>query len=251
MSSIQLLIVEDDFFVAEEIEASIQTIGFTVSARVDNGNDAIQSASDNLPDLAIMDIHIKGDKDGVETGRILGEKYNIPIIYLTDKSDAHTFERAKSTFPHAFISKPINALELKRSIELALNKAEEASAAHKQTTQVPEPDNKRFMIKDKGVLHAISPNEIEWLKADGSYCELKTTEKKITFSKAMKAILESLSEESYCRNHLMRIGKSSTVNIEKIDRIEGNKVIIGEEQLSIGPNYREDLLARFQAVSVK
>jgi hypothetical protein len=62
----------------------------------------------------------------------------------------------------------------------------------------------------------------------------------------MGKVLEILDKNEYFQKHLMRIGKSSSVNIEKIDKISFNKVIIKGEEFPIGKNYREALLNNFQ-----
>jgi len=243
MTSIQLLIVEDDFFVAQEIQACIEILGFQVSAKVDNGKDAIQQVIKNKPDLAIMDIRIKGEMDGIETAAQLGRDYGIPIIYMTDQTDSATYEKAKSTSPHAFLAKPVTAVTLQRSIELALLKAISGKDKNLENGVV---FNKRFVIKDNGILHIINPEEIEWLRAARSYCEMKLESKKITFTSSMKSILNSLYRNDYCKSAIFRIGRSTSVNIEKIDQIKGNKVVIKDEEFSIGNGKREPLMNKFQ-----
>uniref|UniRef100_UPI0040478FBF response regulator n=1 Tax=Mariniflexile sp. TaxID=1979402 RepID=UPI0040478FBF len=69
-------------------------------------------------DILLLDINLKGKIDGIETAQIMQKTYNIPIIYLTANADEAHFNRAKSTNPYAFISKPFKKLDLERAIEI-------------------------------------------------------------------------------------------------------------------------------------
>lgn len=245
MPTIQLLIVEDDFFVAEEIQNSIEQLGFAVSARVDNGKDAIQQVIKHLPDLAIMDIRIKGEMDGIETASQLAKDYNIPIIYLTDQSDKETYERAKITSPHAFLTKPITPVALQRSIELAITqvyKDQKVKERQQKDLKTGKVFNKHYMLKDRDGLHAIHLEEIKYLIADKQYCFLYAGTKKWHVSRSMGKVLESLHQAEYCRDHILRISKSTCINLKKISRISGNKVIVEEQSFSIGKEGYHDAL---------
>ncbi len=71
-------------------------------------------------DIVLLDIHLKGKIDGIETAKQIQQQSNVPIIYLTANADEATFNRAKTTRPAAFISKPFKQLDLQRAIELAI-----------------------------------------------------------------------------------------------------------------------------------
>ncbi len=247
MSSIQLLIVEDDFFVAEDIQNSIEALGFEVSARVDNGKAAIQEVIKNPPDLAIMDIRIKGEMDGIETASQLARDYGIPIIYLTDQSDQETYERAKTTSPHAFLAKPFTPIALQRSIELAITqvyKDQKLKEREQEDLKTGKVLNKHYMLKDRDGLHAINLKEIKYLLADKQYCYLYAGDKKWHISRPMGKVLESLHRADYCQNNILRISKSTCVNLEKISQITGNQVLVENESFSIGKEGYYDALYR-------
>jgi len=249
MAAIQLLVVEDDFLAAENICAQIKKIGFEVTAVVDNGKEAIQQVIKNQPDLAIMDIRIKGEMDGIETAAQLASNYDIPIIYLTDQSDKETYERAKDTHPHAFLSKPVTALALQRSIELAIiHVFKEQKEKGDELLKGGKVFHKHFMLKEGNSLYSIKLEDIEWLKADGSYCELKTKESKWTISRSMGTVLENLQQTTFCKNNIIRISRSVSVNIKKVESISGNKVLVAGEEFTFGDTYRDLLFEHIQTV---
>ena len=97
--SAKILIVEDERITAEDLRDILTDLGYTVTGSVASGAEAIARAEENTPDLALMDIRIKGDMDGTETARVLRERFNIPVIYLTAHADSSTVARAKIAEP--------------------------------------------------------------------------------------------------------------------------------------------------------
>src|SRR5260370_14990046 len=118
----RILIVEDERITAEDLRDILTNLDYSVVASVSNGADAIALAEETQPDLALMDIEIKGAMDGAETARILRERFNIPVIFLTAHADAGTVSRAKSAAPLGYIVKPFQEGELHASIAIALHK---------------------------------------------------------------------------------------------------------------------------------
>lgn len=117
-----ILVVEDEYIVALDIQNSLEKFGYTVSAISDSGDNAIQMASEIQPDLVLMDIHLEGDIDGIEAAEIIREHLNIPVVYLTAYADDATLNRAKSTEPLGYLLKPFSEQELKTTIAIALHR---------------------------------------------------------------------------------------------------------------------------------
>jgi diguanylate cyclase (GGDEF)-like protein/PAS domain S-box-containing protein len=122
MAETKILVVEDSSIVAIDIKRSLQKLGYNVVATAASAEEAIAKVVENEPELILMDIRLKGDTDGVDTARIIKDKYDIPIIYLTAYSDEETLERAKLTEPFGYIIKPFEERELQTAIEMALYK---------------------------------------------------------------------------------------------------------------------------------
>jgi len=118
----RILIVEDERITAEDLRDILTSLGYTVSASVASGAEAIAAAEETHSDLALMDIQIRGSIDGAETARILRERFNIPVIFLTAHADYETVSRAKFAEPLGYIIKPFQEGELHASIEIALHK---------------------------------------------------------------------------------------------------------------------------------
>jgi PAS domain S-box-containing protein len=116
------LIVEDERITAEDLAEVLKDLGYQVSAIVSSGEEAIRETEKSRPDLVLMDIRIKGEMDGTETARILRERFDVPVVYLTAHADRDTLDRAKHSRPLGYIVKPFHEAELHASVEMALYK---------------------------------------------------------------------------------------------------------------------------------
>ena len=122
MANAQILIVEDEGIIAADTKDTLEKLGYTVSAVVSSGKEAVQKASETTPDLVLMDIVLKGDMDGIEAAKQIRNCFSIPVVYLTACADDNTLQRAKISEPYGYVLKPLDARELHISIEIALYK---------------------------------------------------------------------------------------------------------------------------------
>jgi len=114
---LNILILEDEWFNAQYIKKSLESLGHNVVSTIDNAKDTIQCVQEFNIDLAFFDINVNGSMDGIECAKIINEHYNIPIIYLSAYNDNQTMEEIKLTNSYGFIKKPFDSEDIK----LALN----------------------------------------------------------------------------------------------------------------------------------
>jgi len=123
-SKIQVLVVEDEYILAINLQETLESIGYVVVDIADSGEAAIEKANELRPNLILMDIRLRGEIDGIEAAEKIWNQLNIPIIYVTGHSDKSTVERATLTFPFGYILKPVREQELYVAIQTALNRYE-------------------------------------------------------------------------------------------------------------------------------
>jgi len=116
------LIVEDEALIAEELRERLLRLGFSIIATVDSAEEGVAIATRERPDLVLMDIRLRGEKDGVEAAREIRQQVDVPIVYLTAYSDRLTVDRAKQTEHDGFILKPFLRRELQPTIEVAMRR---------------------------------------------------------------------------------------------------------------------------------
>jgi PAS domain S-box-containing protein len=117
-----VFIVEDELIEAEDLRQTLEKQGYAVAAIARSGESALETLRNNHPDLVLMDIHLAGDMDGVDTADRIRTLYNIPVIFLTAHADENTLERAKITEPYGYVLKPFDERELHSAIEMGLYK---------------------------------------------------------------------------------------------------------------------------------
>ena len=116
------MIVEDEAIIAMELRETLEHLGYSVVGNELRGEDAILAAGKLRPDVVLMDIHLKGDMDGIEASDRIARRYDIPVIYTTAHSDRETLSRAIRTQPYGYIVKPFNEHDLYSNIEMAMHK---------------------------------------------------------------------------------------------------------------------------------
>ena len=117
-----ILIVEDERIVARDLQETLLNLGYDAFAVASSAEEAIAKAAEKCPDLVLMDVRIKGQRDGIETAQILRERFEVPVVYLTAHSDDATLERAAKTEPFGYLLKPVNPAELRSAIEVSVYK---------------------------------------------------------------------------------------------------------------------------------
>lgn len=126
---LNVLIVEDEVIVSEELEMRLEDLGHNVVGQAISGEEAIEIAKKNHPDLVLMDMRLKGKLDGAQTAVILANDAHdwIPTVFVT----AYPESTIPRKFPHSIVlRKPFSSAELLRAIESVLVVKEE-----------PEPTN--------------------------------------------------------------------------------------------------------------
>lgn len=154
MKQKRVLIVEDEFIIAFELQSMIQKLGYEVISIVDSGQKAIEMVETERPDIILMDIRIKGDLDGIDTAGIIKSKFNAPIIFSSAYLDEDKFERAKITLPYGYILKPVQERDLKITLEMALH-VSDIDAKRRYAEQKLKESEERF--------RTVVENAQEWI----------------------------------------------------------------------------------------
>ncbi|MDO9206796.1 MAG: EAL domain-containing protein [Sulfuricurvum sp.] len=124
MKQKKILIVEDEGIVALDLQDRLEYLGYEVCDIADTAKNALKMAAKHSPDLVLMDIVLKGERDGISAARQIHDLFGIPVVFLTAYADEKTLARAKLSNPHGYIVKPFNAQMLRSNIEMALHRHE-------------------------------------------------------------------------------------------------------------------------------
>ena len=228
--------------IAANISLHLTNLGYEVTGIFGRGEEAIASVKHNRPDIALMDIQLKGPLDGIETAKRLQAEFQVPIIYLTANADEEHFKRAKSTNPSAFISKPFKKLDLQHAIELTkerLQPVEEEEESPLCNSPYVQSDS-IFVRKNEKMIKILIKN-IYYFEADRNYCKVHAKGRECLMVMTLKEINEKLPPE-----HFLRIHRSYIVNLSHVDEVAGSHVVIGKKAIPMSKSLRQELLNRLQ-----
>ncbi len=119
-TSSRILVVEDDFLLSTDLAQKLADMGCEVVATAYSGDEAVSLAKELQPDLALMDIRLRDDFDGIAAAEKIKAECRIPIIFLSAHADESTLKRAARSGAFGHLTKPVRAEELKSTITLAL-----------------------------------------------------------------------------------------------------------------------------------
>ena len=239
---VKIFIVEDEMIIAANISLQLQTLGYEVTGIVPRGEEVLAHIKDNVPDIILMDVQLKGKLNGIETVKLIQTKYNIPIIYLTANTDDFHFNQAKITKPAAFISKPFKNLDLQRAIELTVNERTAKEEIRKTTNPYLLDDC--VFVKDHDKMVKIAIKKIYYIEADRNYCRIFSKDKEFLIVSTLKDINEKTSRKA----HFLRVHRSYIVNLSKIEEISGSHLIVSKKVIPFSKTFREALLHRLQTI---
>jgi two-component system, cell cycle sensor histidine kinase and response regulator CckA len=117
-----ILIVEDEQLVVLDLEETLRGMNCEVIGVASSWEEAMRAASQRKPDVALLDIRIRGRHDGIETAKMLRDKFQVPVVFLTAHADDETVMRAARAEPYGYIVKPFNPQSLRSAVEVALHK---------------------------------------------------------------------------------------------------------------------------------
>lgn len=246
---VSILIVEDEGIVAIGLEEFLLEENYSIAGVADNGQEALDIVKTKPVDLVLLDIHLKGNWDGIETARQINSLVDIPIIYLTAFSDREITERAKQTLPAAYLTKPYQPANLRLAIELALQQfsLRKAPPAKKETesakTGTPESIlsfNDAIFVKQQYKFIKVGLASICYLEANNNHTHIFTADKKYTLRNTLQQVLERLNNTQFIRVH-----RSYAVNINQVTSFNETLVVVGEEEVPVSKNYKDDFLKNF------
>ncbi len=249
----RILIVEDEAILGMDLSLNLQREGYEVLEVIDNGEQALSLYKKQEIDLVLLDIQLKGKLDGIETAEQMTQIKPVPIIYITAQLDEETLDRAKETFPAAYLPKPFNPEGLKIAVDLAIHnfakKREETQAkiatalkekeANSMRETILQIDNHIF-IKQSYQFTKVRLSDILFLESDNNYVNIITHQKKFTLRLTLNGVLERINYTKLLRTH-----RSFAINMEQIESFNDHEVLIGKYTIPLGRNYKDEFLRYF------
>jgi two-component system, response regulator PdtaR len=115
-AALRLLIVEDEFYIALDIEALLAGLGHSTVGIAVSADQAVNICERERPDLVLMDIRLVGTRDGIDAAGEILARFGIRSVFITANTDPHTRHRAAAINPIGFLEKPLAVQSLRAAL---------------------------------------------------------------------------------------------------------------------------------------
>lgn len=236
----KVLIIEDELIIAVDIKDILQARGYEVIGTSKSYAEAVKSLAAELPDICLIDIKIKGDKDGIELAKYISSNYSIPFIFITSHADPRTLESVKSVRPYGYLLKPFEDDEVLVAIEMAISNFEKD---HEKEEDIHHSlfegvlDDCLF-VRQKNLAIKLPFNDIIYIKAESNYCQVVSEKGGYTIRATLKEISQKLPDSSFFRSH-----KSYLINLKRVSAINSIEVHLDKHRLPIGREQQAQLMS--------
>lgn len=157
MAANRIIIVEDDPAIAETVALNLRYVGYEYMLFDDGQKAADYLTSDHSFDLALLDIMLPGI-DGFELFSHM-EKYNIPVIYMTAKTDSASEVKGLRDGAEDYIVKPFEVVTLLVRIEKVLARTGRLNQVYRYQDITLDTENRT--ITKAGVEVDLTPLEFD------------------------------------------------------------------------------------------
>ncbi|RYZ15492.1 MAG: response regulator, partial [Sphingobacteriales bacterium] len=140
----KVLIVEDEFIVANDLRLLLLGAGHKVTGIAVSAEEAQELLQQQKPDIVIVDIVLEGDLSGIDLARKLRAE-NIAFLYLSANSNQEILEQAKATEPYGFLVKPFREQDLLIALDIAWYRH-----THSHEAKLRQEDSLRKRLTDIG-----------------------------------------------------------------------------------------------------
>lgn len=114
---LRVLIVEDEFFIALDLQTITEAEGHVVLAMATSAAEAVEAAGRLRPDIVLMDVRLAQNSDGIEAAGKIRDRYGIRSLFITANSDEGTRRRAALVDPLGFLEKPVTPAALRAVLQ--------------------------------------------------------------------------------------------------------------------------------------
>lgn len=211
----KILIVDDEVLIAEFLKDELIALGYQYIALAHNKKQAFIQIEEFEPQLILLDIRMKTDREGIEIAEEINAKYKTPFVFITAHSDKEIVKQALNTNPQGYITKPFKQIDVYAAIHLV-------------ESNYQKLNEKVLVFKDGYTEIKILADNILYAQSDDNYIHVFTENKKYTIRNSLEWFKENTPDELFHRSH-----RSYIVNVTKITKSTSKSVFIGEFEIPV------------------
>ncbi|WP_312764667.1 response regulator transcription factor [Epilithonimonas sp.] len=210
----RILIVEDEILISFAVKRILEP--FFLPEIANDFDEAKLLLSHKLFDLVLIDISLSGEKTGLDLAKFINDNISIPFIFTTALTDPSTLEKVTSLKPSAYLSKPVDNVNLITAITLAL----------------ANQDN-IFKIEIGKQIYYFQSKDFLFAEADHIYVEIVL---KYGKNQILRTTMSHL-EEVFPSKYFKRINRSVAVNPYHVSKIINDKLYIEDKIFKISKHF--------------
>lgn len=243
MRTLRILIVEDEFIIATNLKQMLEGLGYETYEPVSSKTEAIAALEKLEVDLVLLDINLHGKHEGIEIGDYITRFVHVPFIYLTSNSDKATIDAAKQTHPNSYIIKPFTEEDIYSAIEMAVASLQKNNSDPNQEAITILADS--FFIKLGNKFCRVEIKDITYFEAEGKMMNIHTIQdQKFYIRTSLESLFAQLKPFGFVRVH-----RSFCINTKHLNIINHEFIMVANNQVPLGRNYREDLLGNIKTLN--
>jgi AmiR/NasT family two-component response regulator len=182
---LRILVAEDETIIRLDLKETLERAGFEVCGDPRDGEEAVELAREEKPDLAVLDVKMPR-LDGIEAARRILAERPIPIVMLTAYGHDELVARAVEAGVFAYLVKPFRESDLLPAIQTAKARYAELEALREEAESLAEALATRKVVeRAKGLLM-----EQEGLSEQDAFTRLQRVSQ--TSGRPMKVVAEAL-----------------------------------------------------------
>lgn len=251
---LNILVVEDNSNAIKELRQHLDRIGHRIMGEAASQKEALRLAEEQWPDLVLMDIFIEGPHDGVECAEALRAMGDVPIVFLTSKTEDEVYQRALR-LPHCwFVNKPVMTVHLHRTIDQYLNQYTQKPPA---STEAKADENTAILVIRDGY------NRIRMPLSDLLYLEGAQGRKLLYYCKPLKEdkpretrVYQETNSLSNCLRRIakleggekiLKVSRQHAVNLDHCPELADNHLRLSDgTRVTVGPSFIPEVYRHFE-----
>lgn len=241
--SIGIYIVEDDLITRSQIKGYLHSAGYRLAGMATDAETAWSELQNKTSDIAILDINLSGEKDGLWLASQISQQGKMPYIFLTAHNDKKTIQEAAQIRPNGYLIKPFTDMGLYSAIEVAMQNFSSGS----ENTKTNDDQEKQVVVNDSlfikvdHLLVKVKFEDLLYVMSDGNYLELHLKDQMHIIRSKLSTFLEQLPADKFMQVHLRYL-----VNKENVQSVGKNFLMINEKEIPVSKTYQKAILRNVQ-----
>ncbi len=226
------IIVDDEPLAQRVIEKYVDNIpSLNLIGKCKSAFEAMDLLLHQQPELMFLDINMP-NMSGMD---LLKTLKNPPMIIITTAYreyalDSYDFDVVD------YLKKPFSFERFYKAVQKAQEKFH-SNETYQVKETIDDKEKNYFFVKSDKKIIKINFEDIQFIEAYGDYVKIHTSKEVILVLMPLKKIHQQLPVNQFYRVH-----KSYILAICKVDLIEGNRVKVGNKEIPIGKNFRQEFL---------